>query len=258
MQFETFVAEFHDVPGFTIPESLGIWDCFLRFQLEKERSASLLEIGVYYGKSAALLAMHSRPDEQLVLVDPSEPAESALKLLQSIKPNGVRLLKNLSSDHAVWNLAGTHSRAFRWIHIDGDHKGETVYNDLLLANELLSPTGIICVDDFMSPRYPQITFTVCTFVELFCRELRMFLCGFNKAYLVRPESLFTHLTFVKTSSETNKAFLGSIILPFIKQTIRILLTASASRLAGKITSTLDSMKIRRKFQFERNESHLLA
>jgi hypothetical protein len=197
MQFETFVAEFHDVPGFTIPESLGIWDCFLRFQLEKERSASLLEIGVYYGKSAALLAMHSRPDEQLVLVDPSEPAESALKLLQSIKPNGVRLLKNLSSDHAVWNLASTHSRAFRWIHIDGDHKGETVYNDLLLANELLSPTGIICVDDFMSPRYPQITFTVCTFVELFCRELRMFLCGFNKAYLVRPESLFTHLTIVK-------------------------------------------------------------
>jgi hypothetical protein len=197
MQFETFLAKFHQVPGFTIPESLGIWDCLLRFQLEKERSASLLEIGVYYGKSAALLAIHSRPDEQLVLVDPSAPAESALELLQSIKPEGVSLLKKMSSDRAVWNLVATHSRAFRWIHIDGDHKGETVYNDLLLANELLSPNGIICLDDFMNPRYPQITFIVCNFIELFCQELRMFLCGFNKAYLVRPDSLFTHLTLVK-------------------------------------------------------------
>lgn len=197
MRFETFVAKFNHVPGFTIPESLGIWDCLLRFQIEKERPGPLLEIGVYYGKSAALLALHSRDQEQLVLVDPSEPAESALNLLHSIKPDGVHLLKNQSADRAVWNLVGTYSRTFRWIHVDGDHKGETVYNDLLLANELLSPTGIICVDDFMNPRYPQLTYTVCTFVELFRSELRMFLCGFNKAYLVRPRSLFDHLIFVK-------------------------------------------------------------
>jgi predicted O-methyltransferase YrrM len=197
MLFESFIAKFNHVPGFTIPESLGIWDCLLRFQLRKERSAPLLEIGVYYGKSAALLALHSRADEQLVLVDPSEPAESALKMLLSIKPDGIRLLKNQSADRAVWNLVGTHSRTFRWIHVDGDHKSETVYNDLLLAKELLLPTGIICVDDFMNPRYPQLTYTVCTFLQLFPSELQMFLCGFNKAYLVRPHSLLTHLTFVK-------------------------------------------------------------
>jgi hypothetical protein len=202
--------------------------------------------------------MHSRPDEQLVLVDPSEPAESALKLLQSIKPTGSACSKIYLPimPYGIWPalipglFAGYISTPIT--------KGKRFTTIFCSPMNSFSPTGIICVDDFMSPRYPQITFTVCTFVELFCRELRMFLCGFNKAYLVRPESLFTHLTFVKTSSETNKAFLGSIILPFIKQTIRILLTASASRLAGKITSTLDSMKIRRKFQFERNESHLLA
>jgi predicted O-methyltransferase YrrM len=197
MRFEAFLAQFNDVPGFTIPESLGVWDCLLRFQLQAEVVGPLLEIGVYYGKSAALLAGHSSAVEDLFLVDPSEPAESACKLLRSIKPEGVHLVKNESEDRAVWNLVGTHSRAFRWIHIDGDHKGKTVYNDLLLANELLSPSGIICVDDFMNPRYPQLTYTVCTFVELFHSQLQMFLCGFNKAYLVRPSSLFPHLTFVK-------------------------------------------------------------
>jgi predicted O-methyltransferase YrrM len=197
MRFEEFLAQFNDVPGFTIPESLGVWDCLLRFQQENALAGPFLEIGVYYGKSAGLLALHSSAAEQLVLVDPSEPAEGALMLLRSVKPDGVHLLKKESEDRAVWNLIGSHSRTFRWIHIDGDHKGKTVYNDLLLANELLSPAGIICVDDFMNPRYPQLTYTVCTFVELFRSQLQMFLCGFNKAYLVRPNSLFTHLTFVK-------------------------------------------------------------
>jgi predicted O-methyltransferase YrrM len=195
--FERYQQQCADVPGFVVPESLATWHCLLAFQRQNGVAAPLMEIGVYYGKSAALLAFHARQNEELFLVDFSEPVHSAAKLLKSIKPEGVKVLENKSSERPVWNLAATHPRIFRWIHIDGDHKGQAAYNDLLLANNLLADDGIICVDDFLSSRYPQLTYVVCTFLEQHRAELQMFLCGFNKAYLVRPNALSAHLGFVK-------------------------------------------------------------
>jgi predicted O-methyltransferase YrrM len=195
--FERYLRQYADVPGFVIPESLATWHCLLRFQRERGLAAPLMEIGVFYGKSATLLALHSTLEEEIYLVDFSEPVRSASKLLKSIRRDGIKVFENRSSDRAVWNLAATHPRIFRWIHVDGDHKGQTVQNDLLLANQLLSDDGIICVDDFMSPRYPQLTYVVCTFLEQHRAELQMFLCGFNKTYLVRPNALAAHLGFVK-------------------------------------------------------------
>ena len=48
-----------------------------------------------------------------------------------------------------------HRRSFRWIHIDGEHTGQAVANDLAIAHDLLADDGIICIDDFFSPAYPQ-------------------------------------------------------------------------------------------------------
>jgi predicted O-methyltransferase YrrM len=195
--FERYLQQSTDVPGFVMPESLATWHCLLTFQRERGLAAPLMEIGVYYGKSAALLALHSTQKEEIYLVDFSEPIRSAYKLLKSIRRDGIKVFENRSSDRAVWNLASTHPRHFRWIHVDGDHKGQAVQNDLLLANHLLADDGIICVDDFMNPRYPQLTYVVCTFLEQHRAELQMFLCGFNKSYLVRPNALSAHLGFVR-------------------------------------------------------------
>ena len=37
------------------------------------------------------------------------------------------------------------------------HRASTVANDLALANELLSDYGVICLDDYLNPMYPQLT-----------------------------------------------------------------------------------------------------
>ena len=50
-----------------------------------------------------------------------------------------------------------HRRSFRWIHIDGEHTGQAVGNDLAIAHELLADDGIICIDDFFNPAYAQVS-----------------------------------------------------------------------------------------------------
>ncbi len=51
---------------------------------------------------------------------------------------------------------------------------------------MLGERGIIVVDDFFSPSYPQITFAVIDHLRTHPKSLMMFLCGFNKAYLCHP------------------------------------------------------------------------
>ena len=68
-------------------------------------------------------------------------------------------------------------------------------NDLRLAGRLLADNGIICVDDFFNPRYPQLTYAVTEFLLKKRSSFKMFLCGFNKGYICRAryEQKFLHL-----------------------------------------------------------------
>jgi predicted O-methyltransferase YrrM len=208
LHFEEYSKHSRDVPGFVMPESIAIWDCLLAFQQHRQISGPLLEIGVYYGKSAVMLAMHASETDELFLVDPSDFVAAAEALVKTVKPKGVVVFKQRSSQGAAWSLAASHARLFRWVHVDGDHKAESVWNDLELANRLLSDEGILCVDDFLNPRYPQLIYAVCTFLDKHRAELQMFLCGFNKAYLVRPNALFRHLQFVKEDLGNQLTSLG--------------------------------------------------
>jgi predicted O-methyltransferase YrrM len=197
MQFLQFQQKFSELPGFIMPESLCIWDFFLEFQSRNWQPASLLEIGVYHGKSAMMLALHCKPEETVLLVDPSEYVEEARKILTNFKAAKFEIIKTPSSDAKVWALSSRYTRSLRWIHIDGDHKAATVWNDLSLANQLLSATGIVCVDDFFSPRYPQLTYVLFQFLEQHRAELQLFFCGFCKGYLARPAALPMYLRAVR-------------------------------------------------------------
>jgi predicted O-methyltransferase YrrM len=185
MYFERFQKESAQVPGFVTPESIAIWDFLLAEQQREQITGGLLEIGVYYGKSAIMLAIHARPEEELVLVDFSDFADQAAVNIHKFKNERVRMIKAESSSSACWALTKDQKHSFRWIHIDGDHKAKTVENDLRLAGQLLAEDGIICVDDFFNARYPQLTFAVNQFLLTESSKFKMFLCGFNKAYIAR-------------------------------------------------------------------------
>ena len=67
--YQSFHQTYSSIPGFSYLESLAIWDFLLDVQHEFRIGGDLMEIGVYYGKSAALMAMHAQKDEEIFLVD---------------------------------------------------------------------------------------------------------------------------------------------------------------------------------------------
>lgn len=185
-RFETMLGIVRGIEGFMEESNVAIWDSLLCLHNDICIQGNLMEIGVYKGKSASVLCQHRRPDEELWLVDFSAFIDEAQRNLSSLTPARVHFVKQRSSD--LWRHEGLRAarRSFRWVHIDGEHTGSAVANDLSLASDLLADRGIVCVDDFFNPAYPQITAAVFQCLQSRPYELVLVLCGQNKGYLCRP------------------------------------------------------------------------
>ncbi len=185
------------VEGFMPPEAMAMWDTLLDFQKKSEVAGALLEIGVYHGKSAALLGLHCADGEQLFLVDPRDLGAKA----------NVRKLAGKDSRYIIGNSSVLREHPemkglvgkFRWLHIDGDHTGQGVFLDLEICNRLLSDDGVICVDDFLSAGFPQVSAVTFEFLRDHPYELKLFLCGYGKGYLCRPKKQRDYMEFLKAN-----------------------------------------------------------
>jgi len=175
-----------NLAGWFSRESAAICDTLLSYQEASKICGNLLEIGVFQGKSAALAAMHSQESETCVFVDPM-PLEEARRQIEQVASNAKCQYLQEGSQYLVrypWLAAA--ARDFRWIHIDGEHSAQAVSNDLSLAETLLSDRGLLVLDDFFSPGYPQITQALFQFLDRTAGRLTLVLCGYNKGYLCRP------------------------------------------------------------------------
>jgi len=84
----TYFERFSSLPGWFMEESAAIWDCLFEFQIRQQIHGHALEIGVYRGKSAALICLHMAQQEKLLLVDP-QGLESVKATLLPVKPENV-------------------------------------------------------------------------------------------------------------------------------------------------------------------------
>jgi predicted O-methyltransferase YrrM len=179
-----YTAEFAELPGFFMRESMLLWDFILWAQDRLHIGGDFLEIGVYRGKSGALGAQYLKAAEVAVFVDIYLPAETREALRRARRGNIV-FLERRSAD--LLTDAALHDKGaqFRWCHIDGDHTGYSTAQDLVSSAALVGERGIICVDDFFSFRYPQLTAAVYDFLAANRLRFRMLLCGANKCYICR-------------------------------------------------------------------------
>ncbi|MEI2421009.1 hypothetical protein V6O07_12110, partial [Arthrospira platensis SPKY2] len=58
-----------NVEGWFSKLSIYLWDILLQYQLDTDIKGNLIEIGLWHGKSAAMLLLHQRPQEKLIVVD---------------------------------------------------------------------------------------------------------------------------------------------------------------------------------------------
>jgi predicted O-methyltransferase YrrM len=184
------------IPGWFSYQSFCVWRALLDEQMGT--TGDLVEIGVWKGRSASMLANYRKNDEKIFLCDRRLDELVIHGSIRStgVEPKNVILVEAFSIDlPAKLDLAAMH-HTVRWFHIDGEHTGTAVYRELELANQILKPEGLVVVDDFFSVRYPANTTEVVRYVEKNPFDFRLLAVGFNKAYLCRPESLSRYTRFL--------------------------------------------------------------
>ena len=193
--FEAYHRDYYSLPGWFIKGAAVLWDCLLSFQNQQAINGNFLEIGCWKGKSATCSTMFAADDEYCVFSDRIILPELKDSLSQIRKTKNL-FVEGLSSELASNKQFAELGSNFRWIHIDGEHSGEAITQDLSLAHEMLGELGIISVDDVPSAAYPQLFYAV---VEYLSKnpDLTMFACGHNKIYLCRKSAAPTYLHYIR-------------------------------------------------------------
>ena len=155
-----------------------------------------LEIGVHRGKSAILFLL-SPNIEKLIAVDLFENqlgnvdnsgSEKMKEFLRNIEKFQIDMsrLDIIETDSTTLKVEEIQIRCklIDIIHIDGGHVKAVVLSDLNLAKRILSNHGVIIVDDFLRPDWPEVGQAVYEWLNSE-KSFQIFCIGFNKVFISR-------------------------------------------------------------------------
>lgn len=159
------------------------------------------EIGVFHGKLLIALAHMVGPRPKVTAIDvfddQSKNVDGAgIGSLEKLKDN-ITLHGPPDADYGFIkadSIAMTSSEKdqimrdrgpFRLFSVDGCHTLEHTYNDLLTAQEFLSPGGVMILDDMMQPHWPPgVTEAVHQFYARTVPRVKPFLYAYHKLFFV--------------------------------------------------------------------------
>ena len=153
-----FYAELGKIQGWLMPVAGKRTRELLEWQTGVGIKGSLLEIGVFCGKYFALLVEAAKRDGGHALgIDTFEFAPQKRVISEMDKLFG----EDIRDCFTLWGRPSSTVRANqilstigapRFVSIDGAHDYENVFRDLELVETILSPSGIVAVDDFLNPK----------------------------------------------------------------------------------------------------------
>ena len=152
----------HSVQGWLQGGPRAVIWALLDSQMLDGVAGDVMEIGVYHGRTFALLAASRRLDERAVAVDPFGSEQRRSAFLANMERLGVddgRMdLWNMSSEEfsKVPGCAALDNR-IRFLSLDGAHNHEAVTVDLKITEAALNADGVLAFDDFFNPWYPEVT-----------------------------------------------------------------------------------------------------
>jgi hypothetical protein len=173
----------------------------LKIQEDLMIPGSLLEIGVYQGKSALLIGSYSRSVEDFEVCD-IFGLESDVENKHEISSSYRNLNREIFENNFLNNLGALpvihecksidlsnklHSNSYRFIHIDGSHLYSHVVHDVQLALDVLThEDGVIVMDDFRSQHTIGVSLAI--WEKIIESEFRPFLVTPAKMYLSKKLS----------------------------------------------------------------------
>lgn len=171
------ISSYSDIPGFFMWVDRWVFAALLSSQRESPLG-TLIELGVYQGKSAVIIGDAVRPGERFVVVDlfgredllghnpgasanrkenrgqyrnlTREQFETNYLALHDTLPDIIEGLTSTVLDHVEPDTA-------RFIHIDAGHLYDQVHEDIVNAKKLLRPGGIIAFDDYRTLHAPGVS-----------------------------------------------------------------------------------------------------
>lgn len=169
--------------------SATVWDLLFQYQKKEGILGNIAELGVFHGFTSRFDGLYLEEQEHLFLIDKFMQKEVVSKNLCKISgslPKNLHWFSLDSMSVRKRDLLKDYVDSFRWFHIDGEHSYDAVVSDLELAVQCVSREGIIVVDDFFNIGSVGITEALFWFLSYNKHLVRMFCCGFNKAYLCSP------------------------------------------------------------------------
>jgi len=183
-----------DIPGWFKRMDMELFRLLLDQTEEKLGGGDLAELGVYLGKSAALMGYALQPGETFTVVDLfSTPAVSEDNKAENEEqyPELSRaafegyykqfheelpvVIEGLSQSIVDQAAHGTH----RFVHIDASHLYEHVMDDIEAARILLKPGGVVVFDDYRTLHAPGVAAAIWRETN---RDLVPFAVSMNKLY----------------------------------------------------------------------------
>lgn len=196
---------FHQVDGWLDDGIHEVMRLVGAFQAATSVVGNIAEIGVYHGRFLIGLAHLGRPGELCLAIDifadqtknldqsGAGDAEKLRQNLQAYAPNELRYQLIQADSLALTFRERMEINAqfgpFRLFSVDGGHTRHHAVNDLLLAQDVLSPGGVIWVDDYFNRHWPGVTEGVGQFFARHTPRVAPFMFAHNKLCLT---SLASH------------------------------------------------------------------
>jgi hypothetical protein len=185
------------------------------WQTSNKIVGGLTEIGVHHGKLFFLLALSRQIDEKSLAIDLFEDDEMnaatrfggrsrafsthAANLNVTFKSTEVLKADSLTltSDDILSRVGRV-----RIFSVDGGHLYHHVAHDLPMAISALAPGGVIVVDDFCNPEWPDVTSATYDFVRGQEGKIVPAILTRNKLYLTAPEMASAYGEFASRFATT--------------------------------------------------------
>jgi hypothetical protein len=201
LTFDRYMEEHYGaVPGMSSAFAARVCAALMRIQASEGWGGNVAEIGAFEGRFLIALALVMQPGERAIAIDLFDWPDIHLNVRLS---NRLRLFGLAECVDAVCGDSRSmtpdmvslpkYDRRIRLFHVDGDHSASSLAQDMVLAFESVESWGVICLDDMLSPAYPELGLTVAEVLRanpewsVFCVVDREDIVAQSKFLLCRQE-----------------------------------------------------------------------
>ncbi|GGB75574.1 hypothetical protein GCM10010833_33500 [Blastomonas aquatica] len=222
-------SKLYRIRGFMHPTDAFAFAGILSNQADRSIKGMLVEIGVFYGRSFSLLALHAKASGSVAvgidLFDIAGQQSYVDNILAKLDvASSAAIIAQPSESVGAEGLVSQYKKA-RFFHIDGGHERHHLLADLGLAMHVMSDDCVVVFDDFMNAQYPDLSVAIIDSIQEHSESLVPFAITRAKLYTCNPRMKEMYMEALLNSmrppgSHIDKfSFLGSEIL-FIDQRVK--------------------------------------